>query len=597
MEPWTNDQLVALASSPHPLARRWATERLVELPTPTIIADAAIRSALVDLLHDDQDYPANLAAAALGETELPDLGPTLLEALEHARPRRLNGLARALVRVGHRTALPVLLDRIRRDDVDLEEFLSLLEPLVRLGGDTERALVREFVEQCDRSSSWLGHLGMEALLSVGHPEDLAWLVGRMAIDREPKDILERLGTFLGRVAPLMEREATFTRGPAMAVEDAIREVGAGDPGAVEATPDLLAASGHPAVLCPLLLDRVLALVAARGDDVEAWDQRARDGERLSDYPGRTVAALVLLRALVAATPRNDSTGRTLAALALHLWVGVATDRDDVRLLRETDDPTSLLLPLLLSPQARLASDLPDRVAALGPSAIPDLRAALVKTDTPVPTVLRIGEALVRLADTHPADVLGLVPTILERLDDTVDDEVTSVLGTVLLRLGPPAAPQVLEAIAEDDEREGLLVPLLGRLPCPASVDWLLTRLRTEMEVSMDVLDALEALAPREAIDGVLPLWDRSHHAALARLLLTLTAVHGVDHPQAEAWDRALEKAHRAHAHHHPGCSCGHDHDHDPADAPSTQLRSARSRISRKEKKKRDQARKKNRRKK
>ena len=163
---WTFDDVVKFIDHPDLPVRRWALERLTK-QFPTQAGDP-----MVALLDDANEHIALTASEFLSKTgDRGTYGPLLLDRLRRARGHRFGYLSEALAHLGHREALPLIMERVERarrdkEAVDANEFLRIVNALGVFGGDKARQTLWKILSSLSsRDRSWAGAL-IKALLNV-----------------------------------------------------------------------------------------------------------------------------------------------------------------------------------------------------------------------------------------------------------------------------------------------------------------------------------------------------------------------------------------------------------------------------------------------
>jgi len=257
---------------------------------------------------------------------------------------------------------------------------------------------------------------------------------------------------------------------------------------------------------------------------------------LVGYRLQAVYTLALLEAFAAERPVGGERRQAEAAMGLALLAQLGADRDDQGRLETTTDELIMLLAILVENRENILPTVIDRLVEMGPAVLP----CLVPMLTPEHYgwgATRALQIMARLARRHPGSCDVLIPFIIEMIFEGQGDFACEAAGEALVAIGPAAvAPMIQHLDDGDSTRYIYLTGTLGEIPTLASAQALLECVPLdeepdEMEIinlvdtgSIIALEPLYRLAKRYQDDPF-----------LIEALLVLCALHGVNKPELSQW--------------------------------------------------------------
>jgi hypothetical protein len=168
-------------------------------------------------------------------------------------------------------------------------------------------------------------------------------------------------------------------------------------------------------------------------------------------------------------------------------------------------------------------------------------------------LLRLTEAVGRLAELYPGSYDAAVPKLIEWLHEEQPDEMLEACGDALRSIGPAAVPEMAQHLADEDgTRQIFITGALGDIPTEGAAQALLTHLNTtEPPEGEDmVVEGLIDIGSASAIEPLYQWWqtvdptvEELNHGEiqLAHALLLLCELHGVDKPELPEWRRIMDE--------------------------------------------------------
>ncbi len=337
---WSYRALAERLEHPEAAVRRWAAERLrARWPERA-------PGALVGCLGDPDRGLATLAAEVLEGAADPRSGPALLERFQSAEGLLAGRLAAALGAADYRPALPALLARLERPELDVRCLGGLCRALGRMG---QAAALRAALGRGPGRPEAAGHLAA-ALLEAGDDGDIAWLAEQIWGQLSPVEraaAAEGIAAALSALGLLRELRWALREGIGEAADEAEAWIGRQVPWT----------AGRLHRLVPLWWDGPAGWLAAL-----AAERPAGAVDALAERAGS------LLAALAAAAPA-EAPEEGLSDLALVLACTLAVSGDDAAALAAGE---GAVLALLGDRRERVAAPVEDAAVALGPAALPRL---------------------------------------------------------------------------------------------------------------------------------------------------------------------------------------------------------------------------------
>jgi hypothetical protein len=547
---WSLNQLAAFVVHPDAPVRKWALNRLSDR------FPEAAPAAVVPLLDDPDTNLLFKAAELIGASSDPErFRSALLERLPAAQGERFGRLAVALARLDPNAARPFLLERARlgRQRLQEDEYLLVVEGLGHAGGGESRQALWQLLGAYTRDA--FGAMAVvESLLQIAPPGDIRRLVQRLRA-WPPSRRLWRSSTSALAAAANVERlfeEMAGAAGGGLRSMLEQAEGWLGRPAHLNAQQTRALARAfrdRPAEMFPLLQAEAVRLLAARQDDVAGWRAQWESGVQLSGYRRQAVLSLLILEALLSPLLPHANRLRAEAILALSLVCQLAVDRDDEGALAAAVDPAQALLAILAQPREHVLPDILERVAKLGPAAVPGL-VPLLHRGQPEWGAIRAARAVALLARQWPEACASAIPALLERMTDREGDFVLEACAAALSAIGPPAVEPIAAAldVSDDLTREIYLIGVLGDTPAERSSEVILSLLSERAPANPRDLEmyvtAVTSTGSPSAIPVLLAHWKPGVPLLtplLSECLLVLHVVNGLGHPQMAEW-RALVQA-------------------------------------------------------
>jgi hypothetical protein len=532
---WRAEDLAPFLHHPQVEVRRWAGDRLIKL----FPAQAALH--LLAALDDPNDSVAAQAINFLGAMgDAGEYGPALAERLSGAAGWRFGRLAVGLARLGHRAALPALIERARAAVSEGKQpeasFLpDLAEALGIFGGADAREALWRLVEHVPEDGYWSGKV-IQSLLQAAQPSDVTRLVARYRASPPAEGsgaYLDALSSAAGAGRLNTEIGAAIQHGftGTLAVISGWLD---GDPGWSDACRDRLErAFRHKLEDVPAIaLDEARRLLAERGDDVAGWQAAWEGGADLIGYRRRAVLTLLVLHGMLDQRRLRFSQRRSEAGLSLALLSQLSVDRDDQLVLETAAVREDALLDILTANRESVLPGVVEQVAALGPDIVPRLLERFAPEDYGWGPI-RIAQALTLLARRHPGSCSAAVSHLIDAINDEQGDFLLEDCAEALAAIGLDAVPAVAEHLTDGDvARPIYLAEVLGNIPTEGSVRALLAAMAEKPDVMQynalaDTGSALAITPLYELHDDESPDWVYS--------MLILCEVNGMTLPELPQW--------------------------------------------------------------
>jgi HEAT repeat protein len=533
---WTFDEVVRFIDYPDRPVRRWAFERLTRL-----FPDRA-GEAMIALLDDEDTYISRRAAEFLAKAgDMERYGSAMLGRLRQAGGARFGYLAQALARLGNRQALPLVLERIRRDEkpFDRNEFWSIVNALGTWGGDEAREALWAILKSTSEDGRLWAAVAMEALLDAAQPEDVTQLV-RLYRSWPPDPYhSRRLDAFASAVgASRLAQEVGYAvkNGFDAALDRATWWLGQSPVLSAACLDDLAEAfkQDHQG-LFDVLLREANRLVAERNDDLGGWLAAWEAGERPVGYRRRALFTLLILEAF-AAHPGPDRDG---GGLGLALLCQLSVDGDDRARLDAAEDKDEMLFTILAEDRQNVLPGIVEQAAALGPGIVPQLIVMLDPRSFGWGAI-RAAETIERIARRYPGSCDAAIPVLIAAINDEQGDYLLEACSEALEAIGPPAVEPVAQHLRDDDvSRQIYLTGVLGEIPTESAAQAILNWLADGHPLDEMEMAALSDIGSASAIEPLYASW-RPGDSLLAGHLLVLCELNGVQKPELPEWRRMVE---------------------------------------------------------
>jgi hypothetical protein len=225
---------------------------------------------------------------------------------------------------------------------------------------------------------------------------------------------------------------------------------------------------------PHILTELERVAAERGDDLPAWLEEWRAGEKPGGYRWRMLYAHYVIAALAEHPPSGEKQRQEAVALSLALWGQALTDQNDEAMLQAAPDEPArqkVLLDILGSIRQNVMPTVVGQVAALGPDVVPDLIHILEGDHFwALPRAL---EALTPIARAHPGAADAAIPAILDLIDEDQSDYVLEPAGEALVAIGLSIIEPAAARLGQDFTYDIYVCYALGEIPTQASAEALL----------------------------------------------------------------------------------------------------------------------------
>ncbi len=538
---WRAEDLAPFLHHSQMEVRRWAVGRLIKL----FPAQAAPH--LLTVLDDPNDFVALRAIDFLGKQgDAGECGPALAERLSGANGWRFGHLAVALARLGHRRALPALIERARAIESEGKHpeaglLPDLAEALGIFGGADAREALWRLVEYFPENDYRTG-MAIHGLLLAAQGADVGRFVARyraLPPAEGSRAYLDAFSSAAGAGRLNTEIRAPIQRGLNETLEAISGWLGE-EPDWSDACCDRLErAFRHKLEEVPAIaLDEARRLLAERGDDSAGWQTAWEGGAGLIGYRRQAVLTLLVLHGILDQRNVGFSQRREEAGLSLALLSQLSVDRDDQLALETAAVREDALLDILTANRENILPGVVEQVAALGPGIVPRLLERFdPQEDSWAP--IRIAQALALLARRHPGSCSAAVPLLIAAINEDQGDFLLEDCTEALAAIGPDAVPAIAEHLTDaGTARPVYLADALGNIPTEGSVRALLAAMAEKPDevqygALADIASPLAITPLYELHDDESPDWVDS--------MLILCEVNGVTLPELPQW-RAEEEA-------------------------------------------------------
>lgn len=537
MEPllWTFEEIAGFVTHPDKPVRRWAQDRLLGLfpeRAPEVLAAQ---------LGDADFYLALRAADVIGGSgDAARYGPIVLDTMQRVSDTHFGALAEAAAHLGLAEALPLIVAQSRRQDIPFDVnawFLRLTRALGRYGHAPEaRQRLWELLSEARAHPLWAGAV-IEALLYAARPDEVPRLVKGYRALPFNRRTLRSFGGPAGARRTIDETGYVLSQGFDAVVDRIYGWLGRSLPVSPDTYVRLRSAFAKPRInIFTILLGEVRRLMRERGDTIAAWHAAWEAGAELVGYRRQAVYTLALLEALAAERPVGGEQRQAEAAMGLALLAQLGVDRDDQGRLETTTDELIMLLAILTENRENILPTVTDQLVEMGPAVLPGL-VPLLTPENYGWGATRALQIVTRLARRHPGSCDVLIPFIIEMIFEGQGDFACEAAAEALVAIGPAAVAPMIRHLDDDDVTRNIyLTGTLGEIPTEASAQALLERVPMdeepdEMEIinlvdtgSIIALEPLYRLAKRYQDDPF-----------LTEALLVLCALHGVNKPELSQW--------------------------------------------------------------
>jgi HEAT repeat protein len=491
---------------PDPMIRDWAAERI-----ETQYPDQAAEN-LANLVNDPDPYLQITAVKAVGESSDPRYEPALLAAYPETEGYVRNWFMTTLGKLGSRTLLPQLVAELEAapsqapsEEHELLALRSLAEAVGHYPDQAARLALWHFVESYD-DDDWATYAAFAGLLNFPEPDTIPRLVRRYGQLKPRAEgawlhavvaLADAVG--LGRLAQETARKLPEGPYPALwQVDDWLdREIFYSE--TFEDAWEEAAERSYAGIL-PHVLAELERAMAEREDDLAAWLEVWRGGQRPTGYQWRMLVAHQVIAALAEWAPLGEREYQASVALALALLGQALTDENDEALLQAASDQAgrrAVLLQILSSPRQNVMPDVVDQVATLGLDVIPDLIEVLEGDDFwPQPRAL---QALTRIARTHPGAVEPAITPILDLIDEYQSDYILESAQEALVAIGPPVIDLAVARLGQDYVYDIYVGSALAEIPTQASAESLMKYVESRGVLEEGEAEELATLAHASAI--------------------------------------------------------------------------------------------------
>lgn len=537
MEPllWTFEEIAGFLTHPDKQVRRWVQDRLLDLfpeRSPEV---------LMAELDDDDFYLALRAAEALGDSgDAARYGPLVLEHMQRAPAAHFAALAEAAAHLGLAEALPLIVAQSRRRDVPFDShgwFLRLTHALGRYGHAPEaRQRLWELLSEVRAHPTWAGMV-IEALLYAIRPAEVPSLMkGYRALPFDRRT-LRSFGGPAGAGRAIEETGYVLSQGFDAVVNQIYGWLGRSLPVSPDTHVRLRSAFAKPRInIFTILLGEARRLTRERGDAIAAWRAAWEAGDELVGYRRQAVYTLALLEAFAAERTVGGEQRQAEAAMGLALLAQLGADQDDQGRLETTTDELIMLLAILSENRENIFPTVTDRLAEMGPAVLPGL-VPLLTPDHYKWGATRALQIVTRVARQHPGSCDVLIPFIIEMIFEGQSDFACEAAAEALKAIGPTAVAPIIQHLDDGDSTRYIyLTGTLGNIPTLASAQALLKRVPLDEEPDEMEIANLVDTGCVIALEPLYRLAKRYRdNPILAGSLLVLCGLHGVNKPELSKW--------------------------------------------------------------
>ncbi len=503
---WTLDDYQRFLRHPDPIARGWAADR-IEQQYP----QQAVES-LISLLTDPDFHLQITAARAIGESGDIRYEPALSAAFPESEGYVRNWFMTTLGQLHSPALLPQLVAELEAAPVQCppeEQEMLALRSVAEVPGyypdEAARSALWRFVERY-LDDDRITYAAFEGLLNFAEPDTIPRLVRRYSQLRPRDDAVWQhasiaLAEVVGVDRLTQETMRVMPDGPDPAfwqLDDWLQQ----DFPYSETFEDAFyeaAKESYTGVL-PHILTELERVAAERGDDLPAWLEEWRAGERPGGYRWRMLYAHHVIAALAEHPPSGEKQYQETVALSLALLGQALTDQNDEAMLQAAPDEPArqkVLLDILGSVRQNVMPGVVGQVAALGPGAVPDLIHILEGDHFwALPRAL---EVLTHIARAHPGAADAAIPAILDLIDEDQSDYVLEPAGEVLVAIGPSVIGPAAARLGQDFTYDIYVCYALGEIPTQASAEALLNYIAAKQVLEEYEAEALADLGHPAAI--------------------------------------------------------------------------------------------------
>jgi hypothetical protein len=156
-------------------------------------------------------------------------------------------------------------------------------------------------------------------------------------------------------------------------------------------------------------------------------------------------------------------------------------------------------------------------------------------------MVRVVEAIERIARRHPGSCDNAIPVLIKTINDKQSDYLLQACSHALEAIGPAAVEAVAEHLDDDGARQIYLASVLGEIPTASGVQALLVPFEPGKAFEELHLKALMDIGSPAAIEPLFAAWeaDPDDHL-LAEALLLLCELNGVQKSELPHWRRMVK---------------------------------------------------------
>ncbi len=541
---WTLADYQSFLQHSDPIIRGWAAH-CIEEQYPDQTAES-----FVGLLTDSDSHLQITAAGAIGNSGDIRFEQALLAVWPESKGPVRNWLTRALGQLRSQTILADLIAEVEaipaqplsNDEKDMLWLLphSATEALGYYPAEAARTALWQLFERYPVDDR-LTFVAVEGLLRFIKPGEFTRLVQRW-IELKPEGnmwwqafrALAQAANLEGLVLQLADLEG-YDSDELLEFLDYwfLQEIPYSE--AFEIAIDQSADNEYAGILVPMLVE-LERVVAERGDDLTGWSTAWQGGERPRGYRERMVYAHQLLTALTTHPPRHPRRHWEAVVLGLALLAQALVDQDDEAALLAAPNEMfrqATLLSILGSTRPNVWPDIVERVAVLGPEAIPHL-IEMLEGDN-VWAWLRALRVIQKIARQQPGMADRAVPAILDLMHLEQGDEVMERASSALIAIGPGAVEPIGERLGQDYSYDIFAGGALAHIPTDASVAVWLHHLAHQPAIEEYDLEGLGDLGHPAAIPFLRDNFEWRNDPLLCTVLYKLAVINNYTGPELDHW--------------------------------------------------------------